>query len=74
MDFMEIFHTPAEEVSAVIEEDGDTPCAVIRGKVHDAVIFGDKMCLEREIRCFYKERKFTLKDKVTNEGYKKCVR
>ena len=29
------------------------------------------MCLEREIRCFYKERKFTLKDKVTNEGYKK---
>lgn len=64
-------HTPAEEVSAVIEEDGDTPCAVIRGKVHDAVIFGDKMCLEREIRCFYKERRFTLKDKVTNEGYKK---
>ena len=29
------------------------------------------MSLEREIRCNYKERKFTLRDKVTNEGYKK---
>lgn len=64
-------HIPAEEVSAVIEEDVDAPCAVLRGKIRDAVIFGDKMCLEREIRCAYKERKITLRDRVTNEGYKK---
>lgn len=64
-------HTPAEDVSCGIEEDGGAPCAVIRGTVRDAVIFGDKMSLEREIRCNYKERKFTLRDKVTNEGYKK---
>ena len=64
-------HTPAENVSCRIEENDGTPCAVIRGTVRDAVIFGDKMSLEREIRCNYKERKFTLRDKVTNEGYKK---
>lgn len=64
-------HTPAENVSSRIEEDGDNPCAVIKGTVRDAVIFGDKMSLEREIRCSYKERKFTLHDKVTNEGYKR---
>lgn len=33
-------HIPAEEVSAVIEENGDSPCAVMKGKVRDAVIFG----------------------------------
>ena len=64
-------HTPAENVSCRIEEEGDTPCAVIKGTVRDAVIFGDKMSLEREIKCLYKERKFTIHDKVTNEGYKK---
>ncbi|HJB15939.1 MAG TPA: aldose 1-epimerase family protein [Candidatus Blautia excrementipullorum] len=64
-------HTPAEDVSCRIVEDGEVPAAVIRGTVRDAVIFGDKMTLEREIKCFYKERKFTLHDKVTNDGYKK---
>ena len=64
-------HTPAENVSCRIEENDGTPCAVIKGTVRDAVIFGDKMSLEREIKCFYKDRKFTLHDKVTNEGYKK---
>lgn len=65
-------HTPAEDVSCRVEENDGAPCAVIRGTVRDAVIFGDKMSLEREIRCSYKERKFTLHDKVTNEGYKKA--
>ena len=64
-------HTPAENVSCRIEENDGTPCAVIKGTVRDAVIFGDKMSLDREIKCFYKDRKFTLHDKVTNEGYKK---
>lgn len=65
-----ISHTPAEEVTCVVEE-GDVPCIKITGKVRDAVIFGDKMLLEREIICYYKEKKFTIKDKVTNEGYQK---
>lgn len=66
-----ISHTPAEDVSCQVEE-GEMPCVAIRGTVRDAVIFGEKLRLDREIRCFYKERKFTLHDKVTNEGYKKA--
>lgn len=64
-------HTPAENVSYSIEEDEENPCVVIRGTVRDAVIFGDRMSLQRKIKCSYKERKITLKDRVTNEGYKK---
>ena len=64
-------HTPAENVSYFIEEDEEKPCAVIRGTVKDAVIFGDKISLDREVRCFYKERKIILRDKVRNDGYKK---
>jgi hypothetical protein len=63
-------HTPAEEVTCTVEM-GDNPCVVITGKVRDASIFGDKLMLEREIRCYYKERKFSLHDRVKNEGYKK---
>ena len=64
-------HTPAENVSYFIEEDEEKPCAVIRGTVKDAVIFGDKISLDREVRCFYKERKIILRDRVRNDGYKK---
>lgn len=66
-----ISHTPAEDVSYSITEE-EIPKAVIRGKVRDAVIFGDKLSLEREIICAYKERKITLRDRVTNEGYKEA--
>lgn len=66
-----VSHTPAEEVSCIIEE-GEIPCIRITGKVRDSIIFGDKLVLEREIRCCYKERKVSIHDKVTNEGYKKA--
>jgi len=67
-----ISHTPAEEMTCTIEEDGETPYILIKGKVKDAVIFGDKLVLEREIRCGYKERKISIRDKVINEGYKEA--
>lgn len=63
-------HTPAEHVSYLVEE-GEAPCVTIRGSVRDAVIFGEKLKLDREIKCFYKERKFKVHDRVTNEGYQK---
>lgn len=66
-----VSHTPAEDVRYEISEDGDTPCVKIQGRVRDAVIFGEKLTLEREIKCCYRERKFTVSDKVTNEGYKR---
>lgn len=65
-----VSHTPAEEVVCVIDENEEVPCVRIRGKVRDAVIFGDKLVLEREISCNYRERKIYIRDKVTNEGFK----
>lgn len=65
-----ISHVPAEEVTCVVEE-GDIPSVVITGKVRDGVIFGHKMLLEREIRCNYQEKKFTIRDRVTNQGFQR---
>lgn len=67
-----ISHTPAEEVCCEIVEDEEIPYIKITGKVRDAVVFGDKLVLKREIRCYYRDRKITLHDEVTNEGYKKA--
>lgn len=65
-------HTPAEEVTCILCEDEEVPYIRITGKIRDAIIFGDKLVLEREIKCYYKERKISVRDKVTNEGYKKA--
>lgn len=67
-----ISHTPAEEVTCVIEEAGEMPYVKIKGKIRDAIVFGDKLVLEREIQCGYRERKITVKDRVINEGYTKA--
>ncbi len=63
-------NTPADHFSYNIVESG-VPYAEIRGTVSDSVIFGEKMKLERKIRCYYKERKFQISDAVTNEGYRR---
>lgn len=67
-----VSHTPAEDVTYVIEEDEENPYVKITGIVRDAVIFGDKLVLKREIKCGYKKRKITIKDRVINEGYTKA--
>lgn len=64
-----ISHTPAEETGYTIDESKDRPSIKIHGKMRDAVVFGDKLVLEREIRCDYKEQKIYVTDFVTNEGY-----
>lgn len=64
-----ISHTPAEEVTCTIVEDGENPYIKITGTIRDTVLFGDKLVLKREIKCGYKERKITINDKVINEGY-----
>lgn len=66
-----ISHTPATEVSYEIIEHDNSATAKIKGSVYDAEIFGDKLKLNREITCNYKEKRFKIHDKVTNEGYKK---
>jgi len=67
-----ISNTPAEEVTCVIEEEGENAYVKITGKIRDAIIFGDKLVLQREIQCDYKERKIAIRDKVINEGYTKA--
>ena len=63
-----ISHTPAEDVAYGIDEESES--IKITGTIRDAVVFKDKLVLHREINCKYKESKFTIKDKVVNEGYK----
>ena len=63
-----VSHTPAEEVSYRIVE-ADVPYVKIEGTVRDSVIFGDKLALHRELRCYYKERRIEIADRVVNEGY-----
>ncbi len=65
-----VSNTPAEEVCCVVEEASENPVVKISGKVRDAAFFGDKLVLNREITCGYKERKISIKDKVVNEGFK----
>ena len=66
-----ISHTPGEEVSCRLVEDGELPYVDSKGTVRDAEIFGERLKLDREVKCFYKDRKFAVSDKVTNEGFKK---
>lgn len=67
-----VSHTPAEEVVCTIEEEADVPYILIKGKMRDAQIFDDKLVLEREIKCAYKERKISIHDKVSNDGYQEA--
>lgn len=66
-----ISNTPAERYSYELVEEGGNAYAEIRGYMRDAVLFGDKLSLRRTVRCHYREKKFTLSDVVTNEGYQR---
>ena len=64
-----ISNTPSEFVNYKIIED-DIPYVDINGVIKDSIIFGDRLKLERRIRCFYREKSFQIYDTVTNEGFK----
>ncbi len=65
-------HIPVEQFSyEIVEDKEEIPYLEIKGKVTDAMIFGDKISLARAIKCYYKEKKFTISDIVTNDGFKK---
>lgn len=63
-------HIPAECISYKLVEDGEAPYVRIEGTMKDSEIFGDRLKLERQICCKYRERKIILHDTVTNEGFK----
>ena len=63
---------PAEEFAAFSEVDPDgTPVLVARGVIREARFFGETLTARREIRMRFGENKFTLRDKIRNEGYEK---
>lgn len=66
-----ISNIPAENVSYKICE-VDIPYLEIEGDLSDAIIFGDRITLHRNIRCNYKERKIFLHDTVINKGSKRA--
>ncbi len=67
-------NTPASNFSyKIVENESEAPYLEINGYVEDAMIFDDKLSLNRNIRCYYKEKKITISDRVTNEGYKKAL-
>lgn len=65
-------HTPATQVRYEVAELENGAEIRIQGTVRDAEIFGDKLRLDRMITCAYREKKFTIHDRVTNEGYRKA--
>lgn len=67
-----VSHIPAEEVQYFIDESEEVPRVFIKGVIREAVIFGERLKLERSIQCAYRERKIIITDKVTNEGYRKA--
>ncbi len=67
-----ISNTPAENCSYRITEEENGAYAEITGILREGILFGPKLIMERNIRCYYKDRKIVLKDKVTNEGYEKA--
>ncbi|MBE5786774.1 MAG: DUF4432 family protein [Clostridiales bacterium] len=59
-----IGHTPAESSCAYVEN----VQVVIRGRISDGILFGNKLSLERKITVSLKENTLTLEDTIANEG------
>lgn len=62
-------HTPANQVSAFGEWNGDEYDMVIRGTVEETAIFGPVLRLKREIRCRMGVNRITVEDAVENIGF-----
>ena len=64
-----ISHVPAEDVSAVIDWDGEQPVIVVRGKLREARLFGENLILERTISCPIGGKSFKITDRIENMGF-----
>jgi len=65
-----VSNIPAEEVYAGSEWEGDTPVMRVKGKMREAIVFGENLILSREIVCKYGENKIHINDTVENLGYR----
>ncbi len=64
-----VSNLPAEEVAVSRVWSGDEYVLSVRGKVRQASVFGEDLVLEREISTRLGGKKFTIRDRVTNEGF-----
>jgi len=63
---------PADEYASFSDVDPDgTPVLVARGTIREARFFGETLTARREIRMRFGENRFTLRDRIKNEGYEK---
>lgn len=65
-----ISNTPAEEVYAGTEWQGNSAVMKAKGKMREARLFGENIVLQREILCKYGENKIHINDVVENYGFK----
>lgn len=65
-----IAYTPADSVAARTEWRGEDYVMSIEGKVREASVFGPNLVLYRRIEAKLGENKFTIKDTITNEGWR----
>jgi hypothetical protein len=64
-----ISHTPAKNVWADGEWEGDEYRMWLRGKCQEGIVFGENLVLHREIRTSLGSNSFTVRDRVENAGY-----
>jgi len=64
-------YSPAEQVCAGVEWDGDIPVMKVRGLVRESSFFGENLVLEREIKCTAGDNKVFINDTIENSGFKR---
>jgi len=64
-----IANIPAEEVSHLTRWEGDDLVLTVRGKMREAVLFGENLTLTREITAYGGESKVIIRDRIENQGY-----
>ena len=68
-----ISNTPSEHYYYKVERDEKGSFVELNATLYDAGIFEDKLRLDRKIKCYYKDKKITIDDVVTNEGFSKAI-
>jgi len=66
-----IGNTPAEEVCASVEKNGDEAVVSVKGLVREARIFKENLILHREFIVPVGGKGFTIKNRIENAGFKK---
>lgn len=66
-------NTPADTYSYRFDDDDEGPFVEFNSTVKEAAIFGDRLRLDRRIRCYYKSKKLSIDDVVQNEGFEKAI-